>query len=89
MPARILVSLLGMAAGIHADAAVPPYQIAFASFAPLDTDLFLADGDGSHARPFLANPSLDSNASFSHDGRWVIFTSRRDGSSDIYRAHVD
>jgi len=89
MSVRILLLLLSMATGVNADATELPYQIAFASFAPLDTDLFIADGDGSDARPFLSHPALDSDASFSRDGRWVIFTSRRDGSSDIYRAHVD
>src|SRR5262245_9561751 len=67
----------------------PDYRIAFASFAPLNTDLFIADADGNNARPFLPHYDLDSNASFSHDGRWIVFTSRRNGSSDIYRAHPD
>ena len=65
------------------------YEIAFASFAPLNTDVFIADGDGGHARVLISNPDLDSNASFSKDGRWVVFTSRRGGSSDIYRSHPD
>ena len=65
------------------------YQVAFASFAPLNTDIFVGDADGSNARPFLTHPDLDFNASFSHDGKWVIFSSRRAGSSDIYRARPD
>ena len=72
-------------------AAEPPgeYTIAFASFAPLNSDIFIADPDGSHARPFLPNRDLDFNASFSRDGRWIVFTSERGGSADIYRAHPD
>jgi TolB protein len=65
------------------------YQIAFASFAPLNTDVFIADGDGKNAKPLFADPDLDSNASFSSDGRWILFTSRRHGSSDIYRGNSD
>jgi TolB protein len=57
--------------------------------APLNTDLFIAAGDGSGARPFLAHPDLDSNASFSPDGRSIVFTSTRNGSADIYRVDVD
>jgi len=68
---------------------VGDYTIAFASFAPLNSDIFIADADGSHARPFLAHPGLDYNASFSRDGRWIVFTSERGGSADIYRAHPD
>ena len=73
--------------GVHARPT--QYELAFASFAPLNTDVFIADGDGSNAKVIFANPDLDSNAAFSNDGRWVVFTSRRAGSSDIYRAHPD
>lgn len=67
----------------------PQYEIAFASFAPLNSDLFIADADGGNARPFLPHPEADANPSFSPDGKWIVFTSRRGGSSDIYRAWRD
>lgn len=67
----------------------PQYEIAFASFAPLNTDLFIADADGGNARSLLPHPESDSNASFSADGEWILFTSRRSGSSDIYRVRPD
>src|SRR5215475_2831153 len=66
-----------------------PFTIAYASFAPLNAEIFLAKADGSEAKPFLPNPAEDWNASFSRDGQWIIFTSARDGSADIYRAHPD
>src|SRR5215210_1704777 len=65
------------------------YAIAFASFAPLNTDLFVAEVDGSNPRPLLAHPGLDYNPSFSRDGKWVVFTSERNASTDIYRVHPD
>jgi TolB protein len=65
------------------------YKIAFASFAPLNLDIFVADADGMNAKPLLAHPDQDYNASFSRDGKWVVFTSERDGSADIYRTHQD
>lgn len=67
----------------------PRYRLSFASFAPLNTDVFIADADGHNARAFLPNPELDYNATCSADGAWVYFTSRRDGSDDIYRARSD
>ncbi len=79
--------LLGV--GEPGSAAEPQYRIAFTSFAPLDTELFLADADGSNAQPFSPSPGYDFDASFSGDGRWVLFTSTRDGNADIYRAHLD
>src|SRR5262245_3102041 len=60
--------------------------IAYASFAPLNTDLFVANADGSGIRPLLSDPANDYNASFSADGRWIVFTSERNGSADLYRA---
>lgn len=75
----------------HAEsrAAAPSYTIAFKSFAPNNSDIFIADRDGNHARPLAPDPALDYDASFSPDGQWVIFTSHRSGPARIYRVHPD
>ncbi len=67
----------------------PHDTITFASFAPFDTDIFVADADGSHARALASTPSFEANASFSSDGQWIVFSSNRAGSWDIWRAHPD
>jgi Tol biopolymer transport system component len=56
---------------------------------PSQSTLFIANADGSDERPLLPNSGFDYNASFSADGKWIIFTSERGGSADIYRAHPD
>jgi len=56
---------------------------------PSESTLFIAKADGSNERPLLPNSGLDYNASFSADGKWIIFTSERGGSADIYRVHAD
>jgi Tol biopolymer transport system component len=56
---------------------------------PSQSTLFIAKMDGSDERPLLPNSGLDYNASFSADGKWIIFTSERAGSADIYRVHPD
>jgi Tol biopolymer transport system component len=43
----------------------------------------------SDERPLLPNAGFDYNASFSADGKWIIFTSERGGSADIYRVRPD
>jgi Tol biopolymer transport system component len=65
------------------------YAVAFNSFGPANTDIFIADGNGANARPLAPHPALDYNASFSVDGAWIVFTSERGGFADIYRAHPD
>jgi Tol biopolymer transport system component len=56
---------------------------------PSQSTLFIAGADGSNERPLLSKSGLDYNASFSADGKWIIFTSERGGSADIYRVHLD
>lgn len=63
------------------------YGIAFASFAPLNTEIFLASGDGSAPVPWLPHPALDYNPSFSRDGAWIVFTSERAGFKDEAMLH--
>jgi Tol biopolymer transport system component len=55
----------------------------------LNTDLFVADADGTNARPLVPHAENDYNASFSADGQWVVFTSHRNGSADLYRVRPD
>jgi Tol biopolymer transport system component len=59
--------------------------------APSGLVLYIATADGSGERPLFPTSGFDYNASFSPDGRWVVFTSERDGSgqADLYRVHPD
>src|SRR5690606_22572241 len=63
--------------------------VLYASVAPHSPQLYIAKGDGSDARPLLADARYDYNASLSADSQWVVFTSEREGSPDIYRARID
>jgi TolB protein len=80
-----LPAFLGMTLLVPALRFDPPYHIAYASLAPFNTAVFIANADGSGERMLVGSAHLDCNASFSPDGQWVLFTSRRDGSADIYR----
>ncbi len=51
--------------------------------------LYIADADGKNEHPLLPGTGSSYNASFSADGRWIIFTSERSGSAEIYRVHPD
>ena len=65
------------------------YTVAYASFGPLNSAIYIADADGGHERMVVGGPALDMNPSFSPDGASILFTSRRHGSADIYRVQTD
>ena len=90
-PSICLATGLALSIALHAQTGPRPgqYGIAYASFAPLNGEIFIGDADGRNARPLAPDPGWDANASFSNDGRWVVFTSNRRGSADIFRIHPD
>ena len=58
-------------------------------WSPTRSVLYIAGADGSDPRKLLAGSHRDYNGSFSHDGEWVVFTSERFGSADIFRVRTD
>jgi Tol biopolymer transport system component len=47
-------------------------------------DIFTAKPDGSHLRQLTHTPGYDAEATFSRDGKRIVFTSLRHGDLDIY-----
>ena len=90
---RILLScVVALVLGIQVvtqSAAEEPYTVAYASFGPLNTTIYIANADGSDERMVISGSVLDMNPSFAPDGRSILFTSRRHGSADIYRVNTD
>ncbi len=58
-------------------------------WSPPRSELYIADAGGENARKLVAGLALDYNASFSFDGEWVVFTSERYGSADIFRVRAN
>src|SRR5579872_2699680 len=58
---------------------------------PSQSELYIANADGSDERKFLDNSVFDYNAGFSAHGGSVVFTSERNGQgqSDLYLARAD
>ena len=58
---------------------------------PSASELYIANSDGTDERKLLAESVFDYHASYSADGKWIVFTSERAGrgQADIYRARVD
>jgi Tol biopolymer transport system component len=48
-------------------------------------DIYVADADGANPEVLIGGPGYDAEATVSPDGRFVVFTSTRDGDLDLYR----
>jgi Tol biopolymer transport system component len=68
-----------------------PHQIFVDRFVATGLILYTANPDGSNEKQLVAQEpgGLDYNASYSADGKWVVFTSERNGSAEIYRVKTD
>jgi Tol biopolymer transport system component len=58
---------------------------------PSKSALYVADADGTGEHKLLAASGFHYYASYSYDGKWIVFTSERGGlgQADIYRVHPD
>src|SRR3984957_11162376 len=56
---------------------------------PSGGELFIANGDGSGERKLNSGGNMEDDAMFSADGKWIEFTSERNGPANIYRIHPD
>ena len=52
-------------------------------------DLFTARPDGSDLQRLTDTPGYDAEGTVSVDGRWLVFTSVRDGDLELYKMHLD
>ncbi len=55
-------------------------KVAFSYFG----DIWVANGDGSSPRRITDNRARDIYPRFSPDGKWIAFSSDRDGNNDVY-----
>jgi tricorn protease len=47
-------------------------------------DIWVVDGNGANPRRITSNLARDFSPRFSPDGKWIAFTSNRNGNNDIY-----
>lgn len=64
-------------------------RIAYSSLRPGNWDIFYFASRGAAPRRLTDHPGLDYDAALSPDGRWVVFTSERRGTPDLYALEVE
>src|SRR3954471_7425316 len=85
------ISALALAAGASAPAAEKGVML-MNRIGPSKMELYVANADGTGEHRLLPDSKfLDYDPSFSPDGKWIVFTSERDGQGqeDIWRVHPD
>ena len=54
-----------------------------------DSDVWVANADGSDPVQLTDNPGTDENATFSPNGDWIVFTSDQGGAIDLWIMRSD
>ena len=62
--------------------------VVYSSLAPGNWDIYRFDRPGGEGQRLTHDPGLDYNPVVSPDGRWLVFTSERAGSPDLYAADL-
>jgi Tol biopolymer transport system component len=52
-------------------------------------DIFTARPDGSDLKRLTVNPDYDAEATLSTDGKWIVFTSLREGDINLFKMRPD
>lgn len=66
-------------------------KVFYSSFRPQGWDIYLSTDYGENFSKFTQHESLDYDAKITPDGKWVVFTSERNGPPQLYikGAHID
>jgi len=62
---------------------LPREQLIYTTLRPANKELYLFE-PGAAAQAITNDPAIDYDATFSPDGRWVVFCSERAGNPDLY-----
>lgn len=87
LPHLVLFSLCLLAAAgslLQVKAAAAGETIFYTAIRPANWDLYLFEKPEQAPRRLTTHPALDYNATFSPDGRYVIFCSERQGNPDLF-----
>jgi Tol biopolymer transport system component len=79
----LFVTILLAAGGLLYEARAGE-TIFYTAIRPANWDLFLFEKPEQPPRRITTHPALDYNATFSPDGRWVVFCSERNGNPDLF-----
>src|SRR5436190_636737 len=59
-------------------------RLIYTTLRPANKELYLFEPGAAAPKPITNDPALDYDATFSPDGRWVVFCSERAGNPNLY-----
>jgi len=62
--------------------------VVYTTLRPQNLDIYLFEGVSDAPSRLTDHPALDYNATFSPDGRWIVFTSERSGNPELWAMEV-
>ena len=68
---------------------LPRERIVYTTLRPANWELYLFERHSSSPKQITDDPALDYDATFSPDGRWIVFCSERSGSPDLYAIDLE
>lgn len=89
LPVVPLVCLLVLARGCDPAEPTAGEVVVHTTLRPPNQDVYLIDDREAEPRRLTDHPALDYNATFSPDGRWLVFTSEREGGPDLYALDLE
>ena len=63
---------------------LPREQLIYTTLRPANKELYLFESGATALKAITNDPALDYDATFSPDGRWVVFCSERAGGANLY-----
>ncbi len=66
-----------------------PERVYYSSFRPEGWDIYLSGDGGKSFKPIAEDPALDYDPVISPDGKWLVFTSEREGMPRLYIQSID
>jgi Tol biopolymer transport system component len=89
MPRLPLMSICLFALATTSSFCLGADRVVLDRLGPTQATILVSNADGSGERALTQPGSLDYNPSWSPKGDWIVFTSERAGSADLYRIHPD
>jgi Tol biopolymer transport system component len=89
---HVAIQLFGLQSGLWLAASAMGKDVMLMNrIGPSKSALYVAASNGNGERKLLPADGFDYHASYSYDGKWIVFTSERSGygQADVYRVHVD